>query len=58
MEDLDIPLNKIEQVAESKSTKGTIRKLHFQNDQYSQTNYVIGVQGRVLDVVVGLNKEK
>lgn len=57
LEELGIPKNKIEQFAESKSAKGTVRGLHFQNDPYCQAKYVRCVQGGVLDVVVDLRKD-
>lgn len=49
--------NRIEQAAESKSVKGTVRGLHFQQDPYAQAKLVRCVQGGVLDVVVDLRKD-
>lgn len=42
---------------ESKSSKGVLRGLHFQNPPFSQAKLVRCTQGKVLDVVVDLRKE-
>lgn len=42
---------------ESKSQKGVLRGLHFQNPPYSQGKLVRVIQGAVLDVAVDLRKE-
>lgn len=41
---------------ESKSTRGVLRGLHFQTDEYSQAKLVRVVLGSVLDVVVDMRK--
>ena len=40
----------------SKSSKGVIRGLHFQNRPYEQTKLVRTLKGRILDVVVDIRK--
>ena len=42
---------------ESKSTRGVLRGLHYQKDDYSQAKLVRVIQGRVLDVAVDIRKE-
>ena len=46
----------IAQINHSKSSKGTIRGLHFQKNSYSQAKCVYCMQGAVLDVVVNLRE--
>ncbi len=41
---------------QSKSQKGVLRGLHFQDGEYAQAKLVRVLQGRVLDVVVDLRK--
>lgn len=41
---------------ESKSTKGVLRGLHFQNPPYAQAKLVRVIEGEVLDVAVDLRK--
>lgn len=41
---------------ESKSTKGVLRGLHFQEGEYSQAKLVRALKGEVLDVVVDIRK--
>tara|TARA_B100000900_G_C20591052_1_gene721600 strand:- start:1982 stop:2533 length:552 start_codon:yes stop_codon:yes gene_type:complete len=41
---------------ESKSVRGVLRGLHFQNPPYDQTKLVRVINGKVLDVVVDLRK--
>jgi dTDP-4-dehydrorhamnose 3,5-epimerase len=43
---------------QSKSRKGVLRGLHFQNAPYSQTKLVRVISGEILDVVVDLRKGK
>ncbi|MBT5953707.1 dTDP-4-dehydrorhamnose 3,5-epimerase [bacterium] len=45
----------IVQLNESKSTKGTLRGLHFQIPPYSQAKIVSVCHGEILDVVVDIN---
>ena len=45
------------QVAYSKSSKGTVRGLHFQKEPYTQAKVVRCHRGSVLDVVVDLRKD-
>lgn len=45
------------QKSESKSTKGTVRGLHFQKDPYCQAKVVYCTNGAVLDVVVDMRKD-
>ena len=40
----------------SKSSKGVLRGLHFQKDEYAQTKLVYVLRGAVLDVTVDLRK--
>ncbi len=40
----------------SKSGKGVIRGLHFQNPPFEQTKLIRTLQGRILDVVVDIRK--
>ena len=42
---------------ESKSSKGVLRGLHFQNPPHAQAKLVSVVKGSVIDVVVDLRKE-
>ena len=51
---LGIPTNRIEQEAESKSVKGTIRGMHYQLDPLCQAKFVKCNQGALYDVVVDL----
>ena len=57
LEDLKIPNNRIEQLAQSKSSKGIIRGLHYQEDPCCQAKFVKCEQGAVLDVIVDLRKD-
>ena len=41
---------------ESKSTKGVLRGLHFQNPPYSQAKLVRCIEGSVMDVAVDIRK--
>ena len=41
---------------ESKSTKGVLRGLHFQNPPYTQAKLVRCIKGKVLDVAVDIRK--
>ena len=41
---------------ESKSSRGTLRGLHFQNPPFDQTKLVRCISGKVLDVAVDLRK--
>ena len=41
---------------QSKSTKGTLRGLHFQNPPFAQGKLVFVIKGKVLDVVVDIRK--
>ena len=41
---------------ESKSSKGVLRGLHFQNLPYEQAKLVICINGKILDIVVDLRK--
>jgi dTDP-4-dehydrorhamnose 3,5-epimerase len=43
---------------QSRSKKGVLRGLHFQNAPYAQTKLVRVLSGSILDVVVDLRKEK
>jgi dTDP-4-dehydrorhamnose 3,5-epimerase len=43
---------------QSKSRKGVLRGLHYQNAAYPQTKLVRVLSGEILDVVVDLRKEK
>ena len=54
LEELGIPNNKIEQLAQSKSSKGIIRGLHYQDDPCTQAKFVKCESGAVLDVIVDL----
>ncbi len=47
----------LKQVSRSKSTKGVLRGMHFQKDEYAQAKVVEAVQGAVFDVVVDLRKD-
>lgn len=42
---------------ESKSSKGVLRGLHFQNPPYNQAKLVRCIEGEVLDIAVDLRKE-
>lgn len=42
---------------ESKSTRGVLRGLHFQKEEFSQAKLVRALRGRVLDVVVDIRKD-
>ncbi|MDA9339661.1 dTDP-4-dehydrorhamnose 3,5-epimerase [Polaribacter sp.] len=42
---------------QSTSKKGTLRGLHFQENEFSQAKLVRVVKGKILDVVVDLRKE-
>ena len=57
LEELGIPNNRIEQLAQSKSSKGIVRGLHYQNDPYCQAKFVKCEQGAVLDTIVDLRKD-
>ena len=50
----ELGFEKIVQINESKSAKGTIRGLHFQQNPFSQAKVVRCISGEVLDVVVDL----
>jgi dTDP-4-dehydrorhamnose 3,5-epimerase len=41
---------------ESKSTKGVLRGLHFQNPPYHQAKLVRCIEGRVMDIAVDIRK--
>ncbi len=43
---------------QSKSKKGVLRGLHFQNSPYAQAKLVRVLSGSILDIVVDLRKEK
>lgn len=43
---------------QSKSKKGVLRGLHFQNTPYAQTKLIRVVSGSILDIVVDLRREK
>jgi dTDP-4-dehydrorhamnose 3,5-epimerase len=43
---------------QSRSTRGVIRGLHYQNSPHAQTKLVRVLSGKILDVVVDLRKEK
>lgn len=43
---------------QSKSRKGVLRGLHFQNAPYAQTKLIRVLSGRILDVVLDLRKDK
>ena len=47
----------VQQVSYSKSSKGTVRGLHFQKDPYCQAKVVRCHRGAVLDVVVDLRED-
>ena len=49
------PINFI-QDNESKSAKGVLRGLHFQNPPYNQAKLVRCIQGSVMDVAVDIRK--
>ena len=53
-----IPDRPFVQDNESKSTKGVLRGLHFQNPPYTQAKLVRVIQGRVLDIIVDLRKSE
>ena len=57
LEALGIPNNRIEQLAQSKSSKGIIRGMHYQEDPCCQSKFVKCEQGAVLDVIVDLRKD-
>lgn len=42
---------------QSKSNKGVLRGLHYQNEEYAQAKLVRVVKGKVLDVCVDLRKD-
>ena len=50
----EMGFKEIVQINHSKSTKGTLRGLHFQKNPYSQAKCICCMQGAVLDVVVDL----
>src|SRR5258705_3104915 len=43
---------------QSRSSRGVMRGLHFQNAPYAQTKLVRVLSGAILDVVVDLRKDK
>lgn len=53
----ELGFKEIVQINHSKSIKGTIRGLHFQQNPYSQAKCVGCMKGAVLDVVVDLRLE-
>ena len=57
LEELGIPNNRIEQLAQSKSAKGIVRGLHYQDDPCCQAKFVKCENGAVLDVIVDLRKD-
>lgn len=46
------------QDSQSKSKRGVLRGLHFQNAPYAQTKLVRVLSGSILDIVVDLRREK
>ena len=56
LEDLGISAEFV-QDNHSKSIKGVIRGLHFQNPPYEQTKLIRAVAGELLDVVVDIRKQ-
>ena len=50
----ELGFEKIVQINESKSEKGTVRGLHFQENPFSQAKLVRCINGEVLDVAVDL----
>lgn len=57
LESLGVPNNRIEQLAQSKSSKGIIRGLHYQDDPCCQAKFVKCENGAVLDVIVDLRQD-
>ena len=57
LEGLGIPNNRIEQLAQSKSAKGIVRGLHYQDDPCCQAKFVKCEHGAVLDVIVDLRQD-
>lgn len=47
----------LKQVSRSKSAKGVLRGMHFQQGEYAQAKVVEAVQGAVIDVVIDLRKD-
>ncbi len=43
---------------QSRSKKGVLRGLHFQNTPYAQTKLVRVISGSILDIVIDLRKDK
>lgn len=43
---------------QSKSSKGVLRGLHFQNAPYSQTKLIRALSGEILDVIVDLRRDE
>ena len=54
---IKLGFNKIFQISNSLSSKGTLRGLHFQKNPYCQAKVVRCQRGAVLDVVVDLRKD-
>lgn len=54
LERLGIPNNRIEQTAQSKSKKGVVRGMHYQEDPCCQAKFVKCESGAVLDVIADL----
>lgn len=57
LEELGVPNNRIEQLAQSKSAKGIVRGLHYQDDPCCQAKFVKCENGAVLDVIVDLRQD-
>ena len=57
LEEMGISDNKIEQLAQSKSKKGIVRGLHYQEDPCTQAKFVKCEAGAVLDVIVDLRQD-
>ncbi len=49
--------SKVVQCNRSKSSKGTLRGMHFQKGEYAQAKLVECIRGAVLDVVVDMRKD-